>query len=99
MLAFVAGLSALGVLSTGLRLRRWLLALPAIALALDLLENALIVGLLLLYPAPAPTLAGALGLVSGLKFVAYGLVAATTAILLVTRALRRRSRHEPLPAQ
>jgi hypothetical protein len=51
---------------------RALLLVPIAALALDLSENAAIVGLVLAYPARLDSLARAAGLLTGTKFVAYG---------------------------
>jgi hypothetical protein len=61
--------------------RRWLLALPVLALVLDLGENAAILALLATFPARVPALEMAEGVLSGTKFVAYGSVLVAAAVL------------------
>jgi hypothetical protein len=83
------GLSALLVL-TGKwregRWKRWLLSLPIAAMALDFAENGAIAALLLEYPQPSPVVAGLEGILSGLKFAAYGAMVVAIVALLVARA-------------
>ncbi len=62
-----------------------LFAFPVVAFVLDLLENAAIVRVTLAYPAHADAIAAGLGIVSGLKFCAYGL---TLAAMVVAAARR-----------
>jgi len=91
-LSFIFGISALAALTKSQRgpgsRVRWLLALPLLALLLDLAENWTIVALLLRYPAETPVLAGLEGLLSGLKFTAYGLVVLMILILLLARVVQ-----------
>lgn len=49
----------------------FLLGLPLAAMVLDFTENAAIAALLVSHPAPQPALATMLGLVTGIKFLAY----------------------------
>lgn len=68
---------AVAVFSLGLRpgrARRVLLGLASSALLLDFAENAAIGASLLQYPATRDLTAGAVGLLSGFKFIAYVLV-------------------------
>src|SRR3569832_2897244 len=70
-LSLLAGLAVIGATTRHMRHRRLLLALPIIAAALDIVENAAIIALLVAFPAPAPSLAALQGIVSGLKFIAF----------------------------
>lgn len=67
------------------RARRVASALPWAAMFLDFAENGTIVGLLLGYPGSSGTLASAEGILSGLKFAAYGLVVLTVAAVALLR--------------
>lgn len=91
--ACIAGTSAIGALRRGVscKLAQVLIALPFAAYIFDLSENGLIVGLLLQYPRPSPTLAGLVGLVAGVKFIAYGGVVSAIALLGITRLVGARS--------
>ena len=90
-LSLLAGLAVIGATTRHMRHRRLLLALPIIAAALDIIENAAIIALLVAFPAPAPSLAALQGIVSGLKFIAY--LAVVVAMLVLTAiSLARRLR-------
>ena len=94
VLSCVFAVSALGALTRAwgdTRLRRWLLALPLVPLALDFAENASIALLLVRHPTPSPWLAGTEGLLSGLKFTAYGAVLLAVVVLGVARLFRPRA--------
>jgi len=52
--------------------RRWLLLVPALALAFDFLENLLLSVLLIRYPDGPRCLAGGAGVITLLKWVTYG---------------------------
>lgn len=71
------------------RARRVASLLPWAAMLLDFTENGTIVGLLLGYPSPSLALASAEGLISGLKFAAYGAVVLTVAAAAFLRATAR----------
>ena len=98
VLSFLFGLSALLTLAAPWRSHRWvggLLWLPAAALALDLAENASIIALLLRYPLASPEIAGLQGILTGLKFVAYGSVLMAVLALLVVRGGRALRPRQP----
>jgi hypothetical protein len=64
--------------------------LPLLAMVLDFAENAGIVALVVGYPRRAEMLATLTGLLSGLKFCAYGAALVAVLALLIARLGRRR---------
>lgn len=76
--------------------RRWLLALPLLAMVLDFAENAAIASAVWAYPTPASGIAGVL---SGLKALAY--VATVIAILAtaIVTAIDARRRQFTVPSE
>jgi hypothetical protein len=85
----LSAILALGGKWRGRRWNRWLLWLPLAAMALDFAENGTIAALLLEYPQSSPRAAGLEGMLSGLKFAAYGAVVVAILALLVARAATR----------
>jgi hypothetical protein len=86
VLSFAFGSVALAILLREARARwaRGVRMLPLAAMVLDFAENATIVMLVRAYPTPLPAVAGAMGVLTGLKFLAYG--ASLAAILALTGA-------------
>lgn len=92
VLSCLFGLAGLGALMAGRAARaQWLLTLPLLAMGLDFAENGTIVALLLQFPETSPLLARTEGVLSGLKFAAYGAVLVSMGALLVMRAASRRA--------
>lgn len=94
LLSFVFGSAALAYLLRG-RAGRWsrvLRGLPLVALTLDFAENAAIIGLLGGYPRKLELLATAVGMLSGLKFLAYLIMVGAIGTLSIVRLGRALSR-------
>jgi hypothetical protein len=89
----VFGAVALTVLARRFAARwmRWLPLVPLAAMALDFAENGAIIGLVVTYPRSPMLLATLSGLLSGLKFCAYGSSVATLVALLLADLAARRS--------
>ena len=94
VLSAAFGVVTLTFLGRGLPLRvaRWLRLLPIAAMALDFVENAGIVALVVTYPRDSRVLAALTGAVSGVKFCAYGATLLAIVALLVARVARGGSR-------
>ena len=92
-LSCLCGLSALAAVTRPARSRGaavgWLLAVPVLALVLDFGENGVIAALLFRHPADSVLLAGLEGLLSGLKFIAYGTVVLSVFAVSLGRLLKK----------
>ena len=86
-LSFAFGSVALAVLLRGRRgsWMRWLRILPLAALALDLAENAGIVALVTAYPRRLEGVAALTGVLTGVKFCAYGATVVAVCVLAAVR--------------